>query len=88
MLNQRRYARFQSVPEPQAGDDVPAIVSRIDGALAEDDPKTALEEWQTLPEDSKAASQAWADKARAILLARNFADTVRADALTRLNATQ
>jgi hypothetical protein len=74
--------------EPQAGDDTNAIGSRIKGALAGRDLKTALAEWQSLPDDHKAASRAWADKVEAIIQANSFADKVRAGALARLNTTQ
>jgi len=74
--------------EPQAGDDTAAIGSRIKGALDDRDLKTALAEWQSLPDDYKAASQAWAGKVEAIIQANTFADHVREGALARLNMTQ
>lgn len=74
--------------EPQAGDDALSIGSRIKGALADRDLKTALAEWQNLPEARQAATMAWADKLRAIIAAETLADTVRTSALARLNTIQ
>ena len=73
---------------PQEGDGSLAVRSRIAAALAEGDVDWALTEWQTLPEDQQAAGGEWARKARAVQLALQFADRVRADALARLNMTQ
>ncbi|HMB47324.1 MAG TPA: hypothetical protein VKN63_03505, partial [Afifellaceae bacterium] len=74
--------------KPPAGAGAAATGSRIDNALADRDLNTALSEWQSLPDDRRAASQGWADKVRAIIQAHTFADTVRTDALTRLNMAQ
>ncbi len=65
-----------------------AAAAKVSGALAAGDLDLALDEWQALPDDQKEASQAWADKAAAIQGARRFAETVRTDALARLNITQ
>ncbi len=48
----------------QAGESVPAIVSRIDARLGEGDLSAALAEAETLPEESKAALAEWLDKLR------------------------
>ncbi len=74
--------------EPQDGDGSLAIRSRVTRALAAGDLTGALAEWQSLPDDQKAATKAWADKARAVETAGQFAATVRTNALARLNMTQ
>ncbi len=74
--------------EPLEGTDPPAIRSRIQASLAAGNLTTAMSEWETLPDDDKTISQAWAEKAKAIALSRKLADTVRASALARLNTTR
>ncbi len=60
---------------PLAGNDPPAIVSRMDAAVAKGDFATALREREALPAAGKAASTEWAGKANA----RVMADTLFAD---------
>jgi hypothetical protein len=71
---------------PTAGGDPAAIVARIRAALAADYLKTALAEWNTLPDTIKAPTQAWAESAEARLKADALVAEVRAAALAWLAA--
>ena len=69
---------------PVEGSDPPAILARIRAALDAGDLRTALDEWQALPDEAKSATQAWADAASSRLAADEFVTRLRGDALTRL----
>lgn len=71
---------------PQPGESAGAVASRIEAALAASDLARALEEWQDLPEDAQAASQDWAEEARAVLAGETLARRLRSEALARLAA--
>jgi hypothetical protein len=71
---------------PQPGESAGAVASRIEAALAAGDLARALEEWQDLPEDARAASQDWAEEARAVLAGETLARRLRSEALARLAA--
>jgi hypothetical protein len=71
---------------PTAGADPAAIVTRIRGALASGDLKTALAEWETLPDGAKSATSDWAAAAGARMAADDLVARLRADALARLES--
>ena len=64
------------------GDSVPAIVARIENALAKGDLKTAEAEWETLPEAGKQASSKFADGLKARIEADNLVSGALATALS------
>ena len=63
-LAARKLVRVRPAGEA-AGDDPPALVSRIEAALARGATGDALTAWNLLPEPAKAASRGFADEARA-----------------------
>jgi len=69
---------------PTAGSDPAAIVTRIRGALAAGDLKTALAEWETLPEEARSATSEWAEAAGARMAADDLVARLRSDALAKL----
>ena len=69
---------------PQPGASAGAVASRIEAALAAGDLAGALEEWQELPGDAQAASQEWAEEARAVLAGERLAARLRNEAMARL----
>lgn len=73
---------------PTAGSDPEAIVARIRGALAAGDLKTALAEWNTLPDAIKTPTADWAKAADARLKAEDLVAEVRTAALATLGAGQ
>jgi len=71
--------------KPVAGSDPEAIVTRIRGALAAGDLKTALDEWNTLPQAIKDATADWAKSAETRKTADDLVAQLRAVALARLD---
>lgn len=71
---------------PTAGTDPAAMVARIRGALAAGDLRTALAEWEALPDTIKAATTDWQKQAEMRLKADDLAASVRTSALSRLGA--
>jgi hypothetical protein len=71
---------------PTAGSDPSAIVTRIRGALASGDLKTALAEWETLPDGARSATSDWASAAGARMTADDLVVRLRADALAQLES--
>jgi hypothetical protein len=71
---------------PVAGNDPGAIVARIRGALAAGDLKSALGQWDTLPNTIKTATADWAKLARARVAADDLVAEVRSTALSKLGA--
>jgi hypothetical protein len=65
-----------------AGNDPEAVVSRIDADLRRGDLHGSLGEWSKLPDDGKAASQAWADRLKARVDAEDAARAIVAGAIT------
>jgi hypothetical protein len=70
--------------KPTEGSDPGAVVARIRGALLSGDLKTALAEWNSLPEDAKAKTADWARDAEARLAADELVARLRSEALSRL----
>jgi hypothetical protein len=60
--------------------------ARIEAALTAGDLAAALEAWNALPEDAKAATRDWAGRLEARLAAERLAERVREQAAGRLNA--
>jgi hypothetical protein len=71
---------------PTEGGDPAAIVSRIRAALAGGDLATAINEWNSLPPDVKAATQDWAASAGARRTADDLVARLRVEALARVSA--
>jgi hypothetical protein len=70
---------------PTTGADPEAVVTRVRAALAAGDLQTALGEWKALPENARAATAAWAERAKARLAADRLVAKLRGEALARLN---
>lgn len=70
---------------PTAGTDPGAIVTRIRGALVAGDVKTALGEWETLPQEIKTATAGWGEAAKTRMAADDLVARLRAAALSRLD---
>ena len=73
---------------PTAGADPQAIASRIRGALAAGDLKSALAEWNTLPDAVKSPTADWAKAAEARLKADELVAGVRSTALAGLGVAR
>jgi hypothetical protein len=71
---------------PTEGSDPGAVVARIRGALAAGDLKQALAEWDALPADAKAKTEAWQKQAAARLTADELVARLRSNALSRLGS--
>jgi hypothetical protein len=71
---------------PTEGADPGAVVARIRGALAAGDLKQALAEWDALPADAKAKTEAWQKQAAARLTADELVARLRSNALSRLGS--
>ena len=69
---------------PTEGSAPGAVVARMRGALSSGDIKTALAEWNSLPEDAKAKTADWARAAEARLAADELVARLRSEALSRL----
>ena len=69
---------------PTAGSDPGAVVARIRGAVAAGDLRTALAEWNALPEEVKARTADWARGAEARMAADELVARLRSEALSRL----
>jgi hypothetical protein len=69
---------------PTEGSAPGAVVARIRGALSSGDLKTALAEWNSLPEEAKANTADWARAAEARLAADELVTRLRSEALSRL----
>ncbi|MEO3389400.1 phage tail protein [Mesorhizobium sp. CAU 1741] len=63
------------------GEDVPAITARLDAAIQAGDYERAVTEYETLPDDAKAAGAAFMDKVRARLAADGLVDQALSTAL-------
>jgi hypothetical protein len=73
---------------PTEGADPAAVVTRVRGALAAGNLKTALVEWKALPEDIRAETADWAKTAEARVAADDLVARLRADALSRLGSDE
>jgi hypothetical protein len=71
---------------PTEGADPAAVVTRIRAALAADDLRTALAEWNTLPEAIRARTADWAKIAETRLAVDDLISRLRREALARLGA--
>ncbi len=71
-----------------SGQDPDAIVSRIDSDLRRRDDQAALNEWQGLPDDGKAASRAWMEWLKSRVDAETAARSVVANAIAALGSSQ
>jgi hypothetical protein len=71
---------------PVAGNEPGAIVARIRGALAAGDLKSALVEWDTLPDTIKTPTAEWAKLAKARVAVDDLVAEVRSAALSKLSA--
>ena len=69
---------------PTAGEDPGSVVARISGALRVGDLKTALSEWNTLPEEIRTATSEWARTAETRMIADDLVARLRGAALSRL----
>jgi hypothetical protein len=69
---------------PTTGSDPSAILSRIRGALAAGDLKSALDQWNTLPDAIKTPTADWAELAKARVAADDLVAGVRSAALAKL----
>ncbi len=69
---------------PAEGSAPGAVVARMRGALSSGDLKTALAEWNSLPEDAKAKTADWARAAEARLAADELVARLRSEALSHL----
>ncbi|WP_026605646.1 COG4223 family protein [Methylocapsa acidiphila] len=77
--------RIRPVGDVDASDvDAPALVARIENALARLDIEEAVGVWAQLPASAKAKSQSWADAAKARIDAVNAARSLEADAVAAL----
>jgi hypothetical protein len=70
---------------PTAGADPSAIVTRIRAALAAGDLKTALAEWNTLPDEIKTKSVDWAETVKTRVAVDDLVAQLRSSALSRLD---
>lgn len=73
---------------PTEGTQPTAVIARIRGALAAGDLKSALAEWNALPDPIKTPIADWAGQVEARLQADDLAAAVRAEALAQLGAGQ
>ncbi len=80
----RGLVQIRPVGAAATGDDPASLTARIDAALDRGDLADALAEWAKLPEAGRAASQAWADTARARLDAGAAAQALVSRAITML----
>jgi hypothetical protein len=71
---------------PTEGADPAAVVTRIRAALAAGDLKTALAEWNTLPEAIRARTADWAKIGETRLAVDDLISRLRAEALARLGS--
>ncbi len=71
---------------PTEGADPAAIVTRIRAALAAGDLKTALSEWNVLPDAVKAKTADWAKRVEVRAAADDLVAELRASALSRLGS--
>jgi hypothetical protein len=69
---------------PQEGASPAAVASRIEAALQAGDLPRALDEWQALPPDDRAALEDWAAQARAVVAGEALAQRLRSQALSAL----
>ena len=80
----RALVQVRPVGAAATADDPASLNARIDAALDRRDLADALAEWAKLPEAGRAASQAWADAARARLDAGAAAQALVSRAITML----
>jgi hypothetical protein len=85
MANMGKVVKITPVGET-AGDDPPALVSQIEGALSRGDIGAAMAAWVRLPEPARQVSQDWANSAEARLAAEAAAQAILNEAMTKMAA--
>jgi hypothetical protein len=80
-----RVVTVRAVDDP-GSNAVPAVVARIEGALARGALADAAAAWDSLPEQARQVSAAWGQRLRARVAADGAARAIAADSVAALNA--